>query len=131
VAAWAADPGPAGAPEAAAGYERRFWAAVDDDLDTAKALAVLAEMEGDEGLPAAARRRAALAFDRVLGLDLDRATGEELPPGAEGLIARREAARAARDWAAADRLRDDLAALGVEVSDTRGGTSWRLLPGPR
>ena len=131
VAAWAADPGPAGAPEAAAGYERRFWAAVDDDLDTAKALAVLAEMEGDEGLPAAARRRAALAFDRVLGLDLDRATGKELPPGAEGLIARREAARAARDWAAADRLRDDLAALGVEVSDTRGGTSWRLLPGPR
>jgi cysteinyl-tRNA synthetase len=131
VAAWAADPGPSGAPEAAAGYERRFWAAVDDDLDTAKALAVLAEMEGDEGLPAAARRRAALAFDRVLGLDLDRATGKELPPGAEGLIARREAARAARDWAAADRLRDDLAALGVEVSDTRGGTSWRLLPGPR
>jgi len=131
VAAWAADPGPAGAPEAAAGYERRFWAAVDDDLDTAKALAVLAEMEGDEGLPAAARRRAALAFDRVLGLDLDRATGKELPPGAEGLIARREAARGARDWAAADRLRDDLAALGVEVSDTRGGTSWRLLPGPR
>ncbi len=131
VAAWAADPGASGAPEAAAGYERRFWAAVDDDLDTAKALAVLAEMEGDEGLPAAARRRAALAFDRVLGLDLDRATGKELPPGAEGLIARREAARAARDWAAADRLRDDLAALGVEVSDTRGGTSWRLLPGPR
>src|SRR6266542_180027 len=36
-----------------------------------------------------------------------------------------------RDLAAADRLRDDLAAIGVEVSDTRGGTSWRLLPGPR
>jgi cysteinyl-tRNA synthetase len=131
VAAWAADPGPAGPPEATAAYERRFWAAVDDDLDTPKALAVLAEMEGDEGLPAAARHRAALAFDRVLGLDLDRAAGQELPPGAEELIARREAARAARDWASADRLRDDLAALGVEVSDTRGGTSWRLLPGPR
>ncbi len=131
VAAWAADPGPAGAPGATAGYERRFWAAVDDDLDTPKALAVLAEMEGDEGLPAAARHRAALAFDRVLGLDLDRAAGQELPPAAEELIARREAARAARDWATADRLRDDLAALGVEVSDTRGGTSWRLLPGPR
>ncbi|HEX6675110.1 MAG TPA: cysteine--tRNA ligase [Actinomycetes bacterium] len=131
VAAWAADPGPAGAPEATAGYERRFWAAVDDDLDTPKALAVLAEMEGDEGLPAAARHRAALAFDRVLGLDLGHAAGQELPPGAEELIARREAARAARDWATADRLRDDLAALGVEVSDTRGGTSWRLLPRPR
>ena len=133
VAAWAADPGPAAGPGPAptADHERRFWAAVDDDLDTSKALAVLAEMEGDEGLPAAARRRAALAFDRVLGLDLDRAAGQELPPGADELIARREAARAARDWATADHLRDDLAALGVEVSDTRGGTSWRLLPGPR
>jgi cysteinyl-tRNA synthetase len=135
AAAWAEEAGPAaeapGAPsEAAAGYERRFWAAVDDDLDTPRALAVLAEMEGDEGVPAAARHRAVLAFDRFLGLDLDRAAGQSLPPGAEELIARREAARAARDWATADRLRGDLAELGVELSDTPGGTSWRLSRAP-
>ena len=46
----------------------------------------------------------------------------------EALIAEREAARAARDFAAADRLRDRLAAMGVEVTDTRSGTSWRLRP---
>jgi cysteinyl-tRNA synthetase len=133
VAAWAEDHGQAGGsgPPATADYERRFWAAVDDDLDTPRALAVLAEMEGDESVPAAARHRSVLAFDRVLGLDLDRAAGQELPPGAEELIARREAARAARDWATADRLRDDLAVMGVEVSDTPGGTSWRLGAGPR
>jgi cysteinyl-tRNA synthetase len=133
VAAWAADHGQAAAPGPAptADHERRFWAAVDDDLDTPKALAVLAEMEGDERLPAAARHRAVLAFDRFLGLDLDRAAGHELPRGARELIARREAARAARDWATADRLRGDLAGMGVEVSDAPGGTSWRLVGGPR
>src|SRR5919197_1648046 len=53
VAAWAADPGPAAGPGPAptADHERRFWAAVEDDLDTPRALAVLAEMEGDERLP--------------------------------------------------------------------------------
>ena len=54
--------------------------------------------------------------------------GQRLPAGAEELIAEREQARAARDFAAADRLRDRLAALGVEVTDTRAGTSWRLQP---
>ena len=54
--------------------------------------------------------------------------GRALPAGAVALIAERAAARAARDFAAADRLRDRLAALGVEVTDTRTGTSWRLRP---
>ncbi len=126
VAAWSRDPR-GGEPPGRAGYEARFRAAVDDDLDTPRALAVLAEMEGDEGLPPAARWRSALAFDRVLGLDLDRAAEASLPRGAEELIARREAARAGRDWAAADRLRDELAGMGVEVSDTRSGTTWRLV----
>jgi cysteinyl-tRNA synthetase len=130
VAAWSADPR-AGELPGCAGYEERFRAAVCDDLDTPKALAVLAEMEGDDGLPAAARWRSALAFDQVLGLDLGRAAEQSLPPGAEELIARREAARAARDWASADRLRDELAGIGVEVADTRAGTTWRrVTPSP-
>jgi len=66
------------------------------------------------------------AFDRLLGLDLAEVATVALPAGAEELIARREEARAARDFAAADRLRDELAALGVEVTDTRAGTTWRL-----
>jgi cysteinyl-tRNA synthetase len=127
MAAWARDPRAGQAP-GRAGYERRFWAAVDDDLDTPRALAVLAELEGDETLPEAGRFACVQAFDRFLGLDLDAAVGQELPPGAEALIAEREAARAARDFAAADRLRDRLAAMGVEVTDTRSGTGWRLRP---
>ena len=109
-------------------YEQRFWEAVSDDLNTPRALAVLHELEGDESLPPAARLASVAAFDRFLGLDLAAEVGQDLPDGAEGLIAERERARAARDFAAADRLRDRLAALGVEVTDTRAGTTWRLRP---
>jgi cysteinyl-tRNA synthetase len=127
VASWASDPGSGDGP-GTGGYEARFWAAVDDDLDTPTALAVLHELEGDESLPPAARLAAVQAFDRFLGLDLDAEVGRALPAGAEALIAERERARAARDYAAADRLRDRLAEMGVEVTDTRAGTSWRLRP---
>jgi cysteinyl-tRNA synthetase len=127
MAGWALDPA-AGQGPGCAGYEQRFWAAVDDDLDTPRALAVLAELEGDESLPPAARFTSLAAFDRFLGLDLDADVGQVLPAGAEGLIAAREQARSDRDFAAADRLRDQLAGLGVEVTDTRSGTTWRLRP---
>ena len=49
-----------------------------------------------------------------------------LPAGAEELLAARVAARAARDFAASDRLRDELAALGVLVEDSRDGQRWRI-----
>ena len=126
VAAWAGSAGTPGQATGATGYEERFWAAVDDDLDTPRALAVLAELEGDETVAPAARLASAQAFDRFLGLDLAAQVGQRLPAGATGLIAERERARAARDFAAADRLRDRLATLGVEVTDTRAGTTWRL-----
>ena len=127
MAEWARAPG-TGTTPGCAGYEERFWRAVGDDLDTPKALVVLHELERDESLPPAARYRSLAAFDRFLGLELAAAVGQVLPAGAEELIAGRERARAARDFAAADRLRDQLAGMGVEVTDTRGGTTWRLRP---
>jgi cysteinyl-tRNA synthetase len=127
MAEWSRDPRAGEAP-GCAGYEERFWRAVDDDLDTPQALAILHELDGDESLPPAARFTSVAAFDRFLGLDLAAEVGQVLPDGAAELIAAREQARAARDFAAADRLRDQLAAIGVEVTDTRGGTTWRLRP---
>jgi cysteinyl-tRNA synthetase len=124
MAEWSRDDRP-GQAAGCAGYERRFWAAVQDDLDTPRALAVLGELEGDESLPPAARFTSVAGFDRLLGLDLAEAAGAALPAGAEELISRRERARAGRDFATADRLREELAALGVEVTDTRAGTTWR------
>ena len=56
-----------------------------------------------------------------------RDTAEVVGPFVEGLLAQRDAARSARRWQDADGVRDLLATLGVEVHDTPGGTTWRLL----
>jgi cysteinyl-tRNA synthetase len=69
-------------------------------------------------LGAATKAATLLAWDRVLGLDLDRRPGERtLPPGAAEIMAERERARDARDFAKSDALRERLKAMGVEVSD--------------
>jgi cysteinyl-tRNA synthetase len=44
----------------------------------------------------------------------------------EALIAARLAARAGKDWAESDRIRDQLTAMGVVLEDGKGGTTWRL-----
>jgi cysteinyl-tRNA synthetase len=59
----------------------------------------------------------------VLAVLPDRAV---LPAGAEALLAERIAARAAKDWARSDALRDELALLGVLIDDGRDGQRWRL-----
>jgi cysteinyl-tRNA synthetase len=127
MADWARDPGDGRAP-GCPDAEREFWAAVEDDLDTPRALTVLHRLQSDDSRPPADRFAALQSFDRLLGLDLAAEVGQALPAGARELIDARERARAARDFAAADRLRDQLAALGVEVTDTRAGTTWRLRP---
>jgi cysteinyl-tRNA synthetase len=68
-------------------------------------------------------------LDSVLGVLPDAA--DDLPAGAGDLLAAREAARAARDWAGSDRLRDELLALGIAVEDTRDGQRWRWTEGAR
>jgi cysteinyl-tRNA synthetase len=59
-------------------------------------------------------------------LDLDRvAPNLELPAGARALLEAREKARTAKNFEASDRLRDELAALGVMVTDTAEGQRWK------
>jgi cysteinyl-tRNA synthetase len=105
-------------------YRARFTDAVADDLGTPRALAVAHEVASTADLIDPQRRALLLDFDRVLGLSLDapaEEAGGELPPGAAELLERRAAAREARDFATSDALRDELAALGVEVRDTSEG----------
>ena len=115
----------------------RFDAALDDDLNISAALASLFDLVrelnrriADRSLSTADASRA-LTFlrnlDTVLGILPDAA--DELPAGAQGLLDARSVARAARDFAASDRLRDELAALGVSVEDTRDGQRWRRIEG--
>ena len=116
----------------------RFDAAVADDLNTAVALTALEELLALKQCDPAARLAAVAAIDAVLGLDLPSLSRADLrlrPTTAtiteaeiEAVIARRQAARAAKDYASSDALRDRLAAHGVEIMDGDPlGWDWRLV----
>lgn len=126
VAGWAESPSrpmPAGPVSA-------IENALDDDLDTPTALRLLRTLERDEAVAPGARFETFLHLDRFLGLDLASGIGRSpsLPPGAAELLQRRPRAREAGDWAAADRLRAELAGLGVLVRDTPEGQDWSVRP---
>jgi cysteinyl-tRNA synthetase len=91
-----------------------FAAALDDDFDTPAALAVLHEWASDRQLDLLRR-----ALD-VFGL-ASLAEREAAPPEVADLAARRAAARAERDFASSDLLRDELASAGWEMRDEPGG----------
>ena len=115
----------------------RFDAAMSDDLNTPVALTLLEEAAAMKKIDVGQKRATLAAMDAVLGLDLlaiDRADLRVRPKAAtiaedeiEAILARRKEARAAKDFAASDALRDELGAAGVEVMDGDPlGWEWRL-----
>ena len=122
---------------------QEFAAAMNDDLGTPAAVAVLhnAVREGNQALEAgetdlvATRLAAVMGMLAILGLDAtsgawERNVDQQLTAVVDGLVTEllkhREAARERKDFAAADAIRDSLAALGVEVLDTPQGPRWRV-----
>lgn len=127
-------------------YIQRFKDVMDDDFNTPGALAVMAEVRKeisrkvDAGEQDEANALAGLLrkLGDVLGILQHEPQGwlQRTRPGSnaeqglsdaqiESLIARRNAAREARDWAEADRIRDELKDGGVVLEDGAGGTGWR------
>ena len=128
------------APKADTVYEKSFRAAMEDDFNTPEAIGVLFDLareinrlKQDDADAAAGLSALLISLGSVLGV-LQLPADEFLRQGSENidtvyieeLIARRNTARAEKDWAMADQIRDELQVLNVILEDKDGVTSWRF-----
>lgn len=125
VARWAESP----SKPMCAGYVQRVADAFANDLDTPRAVVALQELVTDADVPPGAQFESVAHLDALFGLDLARDVGKAptaLPIGAQPKLEERAAARARKDFAAADGLRAELAALGVTVRDGKDGQTYEV-----
>ncbi len=121
-------------------YEKEFIEAMDDDFNTPIALSVLFELAHEiqrlreKNVQAAAQHGALLRYlGDVLGiLQTDPELFFQMGSGVdtrkiEELIAAREAARKQKNWAEADRVRDELLKMNIAIEDGAGGTAWKVV----
>ncbi|MBS1163177.1 MAG: cysS [Burkholderiaceae bacterium] len=127
------------APPAAGGVDwsephaQRFGEAMDDDFNTAEAVGVLFELASEVNRTRSSElARQLKALGGLLGLlqrepleFLRGGEGEDDTVRIEALIAERAAAKKARNFAEADRIRAELAAQGIVLEDSASGTTWR------
>ena len=124
--------------EAQAPYKQKFRDALDNDLNTSLGITALYDVLKAD-LSDADKLALVDSFDQVLGLGLldhvaalkekESATAAPSEGDAEieALIAARAAAKAARNWGEADAIRDQLKAQGIELIDTKEGTTWKRI----
>ena len=115
--------------------QREFQRAMDDDLNTPRALAALhraaravnraIDQSKISREDAEVVHRFILGIDKVLGIFVEPLRPERLPQEAELLIRQRDEARARNDWVTADKLREQLSAMGILIEDTPKGTVWK------
>ena len=114
-------------------YEEKFDDAMDDDLNTADALAAIFELvrfanthAGEESSKAflSALKEKIVSLSDVLGLIAEKKE-EMLDADIEALIEERQAARKARNFARADEIRNELLSKGIVLEDTREGVKWK------
>lgn len=103
-------------------FEAKFREAINNDLDTPKALAITWELVKSD-LPSGIKAATLFRFDQVLGLGLESAV-TKIEENAKKLIDDREEARARKDFAQADLLRSQLEEIGYVLRDTKEGSQW-------
>lgn len=111
----------------------QFITAMDDDLNTADGISAVFELVKDintrildKDVTKATCKAACTVFDElcgVLGILYNRKSND-IDSEVEELIAKRQEARANKDWATADKIRDDLKAKGIILKDTPQGVTW-------
>ncbi|MES2216538.1 MAG: cysteine--tRNA ligase [Patescibacteria group bacterium] len=111
-------------------YQGKFQAAINNDLDLPKAVALVWEILKDKKVADSDKRATILDFDKVFGLDLGALPStadevEEIPVEVQALADAREEARKEKDWAKADALRNEIKERGFEVIDSEDGVRVR------
>ena len=108
-----------------ADYENKFHEAINDDLNMPLAMSIVWEVVKN---PVKSNKFAKLLdkFDEVLGLNLSHKEELELPEEIKDILEERKNARANKDWAKSDELRDKLLDLGYVVKDTKNGVEVTL-----
>lgn len=97
-------------------FRNEFNLAVNDDLNTPKALAVLWSMLGSS-IPSGDKYDLAMSFDEVLGLKLNEAKVQEIPENIKELMEKRNLLRAEGKYEEADKIREEITEAGYQVSD--------------
>lgn len=102
-------------------FEQRFLDAINDDLDTPKALAILQELIKSD-YPTSAKRQTIIQFDKVLGLNLNQyKTEKKISPEIQKLIDEHQAARKNKDYRHSDEIRQQLEKKGIRIKDLADG----------
>jgi len=103
------------------GYQEKFLNFINDDLDTPQALALIWKMFDDSQLSQAEKYNLLLEFDKIFGLCLSETKKTQIPADVLALAKERENCRKNKDWAKADKLREQIEAAGFTVEDTAEG----------
>lgn len=124
-----------GEPLDSSEYEQTFIDAMEDDLNTPRALAAIFDLTreinraSEQGTNVADAQKTLRKLVGVLGIDLDApdsSASGDIAPFVELLVNIRTELRAARQFALADKIRDELAERGVSLEDSSSGTEWRF-----
>lgn len=120
--------------EAFAGFRKKFEDAICSDLNTSSAITVIYDVLRSD-INDVTKLELIKSFDEVLSLDLlkdhgndkESSVGSELKEYILAKIEERKAAKKEKDFAKADAIRDELAAKGIQIKDTREGTVWEIV----
>lgn len=107
-------------------FEQKFLEAINNDLDTPKAVAVMWDLVKSD-YPNSAKLQSLLKFDEVLGLGLGKVAEQSVPADVQELVRQREKARENKDFAKSDQLRKQIADKGFEVVDQDSGPKLKKI----
>jgi len=99
-------------------YSQQFTDAINDDLNTPQALAVIWEATRDESLTAEEKKNLLLDFDKIFGLGLSELKPAKIPGEIKKLAQEREQLRKEQKWQEADEIRKEIEGLGFIIDDT-------------